>query len=161
MNKGKIEQIGTPHDLYHTPLTRFVAGFIGSPAMNFIPCRLEAAGDDLRVRLTDTIALPVPPDRVGRYRPHLDNDNLTFGIRPEHLTEKKHVEDGGPLAYFDATLEVIEPLGMETLVLFTLKGVEICGRVSPKAGAAVGMRMPMAVHLENAHLIDEATGHVL
>src|SRR6266567_2974173 len=60
MNHGRIEQIGTPQELYHHPRTRFVAGFIGSPAMNFIPCQLEQAGAGLRVRISDTIALPVP-----------------------------------------------------------------------------------------------------
>ncbi len=69
MNKGKIEQIGAPNFLYHSPATRFVAGFIGSPAMNFIPCRLEQAGEGLNVRLSDTIAFAVPADRVQRYRP--------------------------------------------------------------------------------------------
>src|SRR5271154_7195080 len=54
MNAGIIEQLGTPHELYHHPRTKFVAGFIGSPAMNFIPCRLEENGSGLRVRLTDT-----------------------------------------------------------------------------------------------------------
>ena len=63
MNQGRIEQIGTPHELYHHPRTRFVAGFIGSPAMNFIPCRLEQAGSGLRARVSDIIALPVPTDR--------------------------------------------------------------------------------------------------
>src|SRR4051795_8097753 len=67
MNGGLIEQVGTPNDLYHFPLTRFVAGFIGSPAMNFIPCKLEALGDGLQVRLADKIAFPVPADRVARY----------------------------------------------------------------------------------------------
>src|SRR6201987_6248663 len=57
MNQGRIEQIGAPQELYHHPRTRFVAGFIGSPAMNFIPCRLEENGTSLRVRVTDTIAL--------------------------------------------------------------------------------------------------------
>src|SRR5919197_1350079 len=56
MNKGCIEQIGTPNDLYHKPITRFVAGFIGSPAMNFIPCRLEEVAGQLNLRLTDRIA---------------------------------------------------------------------------------------------------------
>src|SRR6266513_2571809 len=56
MNSGTIEQVGTPHDLYHRPRTRFVAGFIGSPAMNFIPCHLEQAAGALRVRLSDTLA---------------------------------------------------------------------------------------------------------
>ena len=60
MNKGRIEQIGTPNDLYHNPATRFVAGFIGSPAMNFIPCRLEDVGGRLHVRITDRITLPLP-----------------------------------------------------------------------------------------------------
>src|SRR6204780_1214249 len=56
MNHGRIEQIGTPNDLYHHPATRFVAGFIGSPAMNFVPCRLEDAGGATHIRLTDRIA---------------------------------------------------------------------------------------------------------
>src|SRR6185436_11948387 len=68
MNGGLIEQIGTPNDLYHFPATRFVAGFIGSPAMNFVPCTLEEAAGGLRVRLSDTISFPVPAGREGRYR---------------------------------------------------------------------------------------------
>src|SRR3989441_9739947 len=87
MNRGRIEQIGTPNDLYHAPMTRFVAGFIGSPAMNFLPCRLEEAGGALRVRLSDDIVLPVPTSRAGHYRSHAGRPGLTFGLRPEHLTE--------------------------------------------------------------------------
>src|SRR5437868_1798232 len=55
MNDGRIDQVGTPHQLYHNPRTRFVAGFIGSPAMNFIPCRMEQNGVGLKVRVSDTI----------------------------------------------------------------------------------------------------------
>src|ERR1700758_4867270 len=68
MNGGLIEQIGTPNDLYHFPKTRFVAGFIGSPAMNFIPCRLEEVAGNLNIRLTDRIAFPLPPSRAARYQ---------------------------------------------------------------------------------------------
>src|SRR5262249_59956334 len=67
MNKGCIEQIGTPNDLYHKPATRFVAGFIGSPAMNFLPCRLEETGGKLNIRLTDRPAFPPPPARAAPY----------------------------------------------------------------------------------------------
>src|SRR5438128_7805709 len=88
MNKGRIEQIGAPNYLYHSPATRFVAGFIGSPAMNFISCRLEQAGEGLNIRLPDTIAFAVPAERVPRYKPSVGKE-LTFGIRPEHLTEAK------------------------------------------------------------------------
>src|SRR5437762_5659127 len=99
MNRGRIEQIGTPNDLYHSPATRFVAGFIGSPAMNFLPCRLEDAAGALRVRLSDDIVLPVPPSHAGRYRPAAGKE-LTFGIRPEHLTETQ-TNGSKNLATFD------------------------------------------------------------
>ena len=160
MNRGKIEQIGAPNDLYHAPRTRFVAGFIGSPAMNFIPCRLEEADGGLRVRLTDDIVLPVPQGSVARYKPHVGREGITFGLRPEHLTEAKPNGDKH-LGYIDAVLEVTEPLGMETLVFFRIKGIDVCARVSPNAGAREGVRMRLAASLDNMHLIDDATGAVL
>src|SRR3982075_3188110 len=117
MNHGRIEQIGTPNELYHAPKTRFVAGFIGSPAMNFLPCRLEGTDGVFGVRLSNDIALPVPPARAARLRPHVGRDGLTFGLRPEHLTEAKSNGEAPP-ACIDAQLEVTEPLGMETLGVF-------------------------------------------
>src|SRR3979490_2696098 len=68
MNKGRIGQIGPPQELYHRPRTHFVAGFIGSPAMNFIPCRLERNGAGLTVRVSDAISLPVPAPLSPRYQ---------------------------------------------------------------------------------------------
>ena len=160
MNRGRIEQIGAPNDLYHAPATRFVAGFIGSPAMNLLPCRLEQAGDALRVRLSDDIVLPVPPSRAGRYRAHVGRAGLTFGLRPEHLTECKPNGDA-QLGYVDAVLEVTEPMGMETLVFFRVNGLDVCARVSPNAGAREGAPMRLAASLDNMHLIDDATGRVI
>src|SRR6476659_7465674 len=64
MHSGKIEQMGTPNDLYHHPKTRFVAGFIGSPAMNLVSARLETDGSGLIVRLSDTLTFPVPENRA-------------------------------------------------------------------------------------------------
>ena len=157
---GRIEQIGAPNDLYHSPRTRFVAGFIGSPAMNFVPCRLEEAEGALRVRLTDSIALPVPQARAARYRPHVGSDGLTFGLRPEHLTDARS-NGGKQIGHVDAVIEVTEPLGMETLVFFRMNGIDVCGRVSPDAGAREGSRMRLAASLDNMHLIDEASGRVL
>src|SRR5437870_12889585 len=110
MNRGTIEQIGTPLDLYHAPVTRFVAGFIGSPAMNFIPCRLEEANGALQVRLGDQIALPVPETRGARYRPHVGRERLTLGLRPEHLTDVKP-NGGAHVGRIDAVIEVAEPVG--------------------------------------------------
>src|SRR6195256_4864602 len=160
MNRGQIEQIGAPNDLYHAPATRFVAGFIGSPAMNLLPCRLEQTGDALRVRLSEDIVLPVPSSRAGRYRGHVGRDSLTFGLRPEHLTECKPNGDR-QLGYIDAVLEVTEPMGMETMVFFRVNGLDVCARVSPSAGAREGAPMRLAASVDNMHLIDDATGRVI
>jgi multiple sugar transport system ATP-binding protein len=160
MNRGKIEQIGAPNYLYHSPATRFVAGFIGSPAMNFIPCTLEAAGDRLQVRLSDQIAFAVPAERMARYRPHVGHEGLVFGIRPEHMTEA-HPNGEKNIGLFDAALEVTEPMGNETMVFFTLNGIDVCGRVNPNAGAKEGVSMKMAMSLDNMHLIDNNSGRVL
>ncbi len=66
MNGGRIEQVGPPNELYHHPRTRFVAGFIGSPAMNFLPCRLIERGGELAVELGNALILPVPAARARR-----------------------------------------------------------------------------------------------
>jgi multiple sugar transport system ATP-binding protein len=160
MNRGTIEQIGTPNDLYHAPTTRFVAGFIGSPAMNFMPCRLEGADRALVVRLSDQIALPVPDTRAARYSPHVGRSGLIFGLRPEHLTEARSNGERH-IGIIEAVLEVTEPLGMETLVFFTIDGVEVCGRVHPNPGVREGLRMKLAAQLDHMHLIDGASGRVL
>src|ERR1700758_2056058 len=82
MNKGRIEQIGTPQELYHKPATRFVAAFIGSPAMKFIPCRLEETGGRLNIRLTDRLSFAMPPARATRYQNVPRNEKLLLGLRP-------------------------------------------------------------------------------
>src|SRR6516162_2642390 len=159
MNAGRIEQVGPPHDLYHRPKTRFVAGFIGSPAMNFLPARLEQNGAGLMVRLSDGLAFPVPQSRVARYRPSAGKD-LTFGLRPEHITEPRG-EGRDPRCEFTVTLDVVEPMGMETMVFFTVNGNEICARVEPSAAGGPGQPMRLYANLNHMHLIDPATDLVL
>src|SRR5262245_883024 len=90
MNAGRIEQLGTPFELYHQPRTRFVAGFIGSPTMNFLPCRLEQNGAGLRLSICEQLSFPVPVGRRDRYKSHVGKD-LIFGLRPEHVTEPRGV----------------------------------------------------------------------
>jgi multiple sugar transport system ATP-binding protein len=160
MNNGNIEQVGTPHQLYHNPRTRFVAGFIGSPAMNFIPCSVEEANGSLSVRLTNELAFPVPPARAAQYQSHKQNGKLLLGLRPEHITEAgQHLEPGE--VPFEAKLDVTEPMGMETLVYFPVNGTQVCGRVNPNAGARDGAPLRLAANLNNMHLIDEGSGRVI
>src|SRR5262249_48348692 len=113
MNHGRIEQIGTPNELYHKPATKFVASFIGSPAINFIPCRLEEVGGRLHARITARISSPLPPARAARYKEIPRTDKLLLGLRPEHITEASpHPEPG--VENFEAVIDVTEPMGMET-----------------------------------------------
>ena len=159
MNGGSIEQIASPQDLYHRPKTRFVAGFIGSPAMNFMPCRLEQNGAGLRVAISDKISLPVPAARTARYQ-QLTGKEVTFGLRPEHITEPRR-SDRDQNCEFAVTLDVVEPMGMETMVFFTVDGQEICGRVEPSSAAGPGESMRLYANMEHMHLIDPQTNLVL
>jgi multiple sugar transport system ATP-binding protein len=160
MNDGRIEQVGAPNDLYHAPKTKFVAEFIGSPAMNLVPCRLEETGGGLIFRLTTEIEFPVPNDRTSRYRPHLGREGLLFGLRPEHIIERRSQIESSQHG-FEVALDVTEPMGMETLVYFRLNGAEVCGRVNPNAGARPGAPMKLVADLNHAHLIDAGSGKVL
>ena len=117
-------------------------------------------GGKLHIRLTDRIAFPLPPARADRYKNVARTDKLQLGLRPEHITETSpHAEPG--VENFDAVLDVTEPMGMETLIYFTMEGAQVCGRVNPNAGARDGAPMRLAVDLNNMHLLNEATGVVL
>ena len=160
MNAGKIEQVGAPNDLYHSPATRFVAGFIGSPAMNMVSCGLEEAAGGLRLRLSDKVAFPLNGERGGRYRAHVGSKKLLCGLRPEHLFEQRpHLEPGQQP--FEAVPEVVEPMGNETLVYFTLNGVDVCACVDPGCGARPGAPLKLVADLRHLHLIDNESGRVL
>ncbi|HEY2534871.1 MAG TPA: sn-glycerol-3-phosphate ABC transporter ATP-binding protein UgpC [Xanthobacteraceae bacterium] len=159
MNNGSIEQIAAPQELYHQPKTRFVAGFIGSPAMNFIRCRLEQNGAGLCVHISDAISLPVPLSQATRYQPAIGKE-LIFGLRPEHVTEPRRSERDRNRE-FVTTLDVVEPMGMETMVYFSIEGQPVCGRVDPGSAAAPGESMRLYANMDHLHLIDPHTGAVL
>ncbi len=160
MNAGRIEQVGPPNELYHSPRTKFVAGFIGSPAMNFIPCRLEeSGGGGLTVRVGDGLVLPVPSGRTASYRAHLGKE-LILGLRPEHITEAHpHAEPG--TAEFAVPVDVVEPMGMETMLYFAMSGTQICARVSPETPASPGATVNLLADLRHMHLIDPTTNQVI
>jgi multiple sugar transport system ATP-binding protein len=159
MNAGRIDQIGSPHEVYHSPKTQFVAGFIGSPTMNMLPCRLVENGSGLTVWLSDWLSLPVPPSRGERYRARVGQE-LTFGLRPEHIIAGRGDVPPGAAA-FEAPLDVVEPMGMETMVYFIVDGVEVCGRVNPAAAGRVGESMRLVADLNQMHLIDPHTQMVI
>ncbi len=149
MNDGRIQQVDTPMNLYTKPVNRFVAGFIGSPAMNFLDGKIVRE-DGLRF-VADGIELSLPAawqpkdDWLGR--------ELTLGVRPEHLI----VGDGA----ITATLQVIEPLGNETLLYFTLGGTPFTVRSQGNIQAKVGETIGLALPAEHLHLFDSDNGEAL
>ena len=159
MNDGLVEQVASPQEMYDSPATRFVAGFIGSPAMNFLPCRLARNGAGLSVRLSERIRFHVPAEREPRYRDHVDRE-LTFGIRPEHVTERRQ-HTNPEQQDFGCDVGVLEPMGMDTMVFMAIGGVDICARAAPRSVKSPGERMEFTIDMQNMHLIDPDTDKVL
>jgi multiple sugar transport system ATP-binding protein len=159
MNAGLIEQVGPPQELYHHPKTRFVAGFIGSPAMNFIPCRVVQHGDGLAVRVDENILLPIPAERLDRYASFKDKE-MTAGLRPEHMTEMP--EGAGPgMERFDVQVDVVEPMGMETMVHFQIGKDAMCARTDPNSAAKPNETLQLHADMNNMHLIEPGSGLVV
>jgi len=147
MNSGHIEQIGTPDEVYHAPASLFVAGFIGTPTMNLLPARFESA-DTLQIAEGVMVRLR----RAGG-----EGDNVVFGIRPEDVGI---AIDATPPGWTDlpATVEVVEPLGSDTLVFTSVFGASVTARVRPEERPAPGSQIKLRVNLDRAHIFDAATG---
>ena len=158
MNEGRIEQVATPQEMYDSPATRFVAAFIGSPGMNFLPCILEECSGGLKVRLDDKFTLNVPEARWVRYRPYVGK-SLIFGIRPEHITEKR-VHTNSSQIDFAADVAVLEPTGMDTMVYFKINGKDVWARSVPGAVGEVGKPMDLTLDMNHMHLFDANSNRV-
>ncbi|KGE76983.1 sn-glycerol-3-phosphate import ATP-binding protein UgpC [Halomonas salina] len=157
MNGGRIEQVGTPMHLYERPASRFVAGFIGSPAMNFLGARLDArrAGDTLTLPCGTRLAAPLPASATAGEAP------VCLGIRPEHLTVVPEVDviDGD----LSVRVELVEPLGADTLVHARLEGQDdlVVARVDGIRAVAEGDRLALRPDAGRLHLFAPDTGRRL
>lgn len=153
MNKGRIEQVAAPQELYSAPTTKFVAGFIGSPGMNFLPGRIEAHEGSPAFRLSTGDLLPLAQKNEATLISHRDKPMLA-GVRPEHFRQC-----AGGLA--PVTISMVEPLGMETLVHFMLAGEASVARLPPSDTLRPGTQLPLQVKSEHIHLIDPETERVV
>jgi multiple sugar transport system ATP-binding protein len=159
MNAGSIEQVASPQEMYDRPATKFVAGFIGSPAMNMMPCTVERRATLLTIRLNDRHTLDIPADRTACYADYVGKPML-FGIRPEHITEKRaHVNNAQ--RDFTAEVQVLEPMGVDTMVFLDINGQEICARAAPHSVRPVGEPMEFTIDMSKMHLIDPRTDKVV
>ena len=153
LRNGHIEQVGSPEEVYDTPATAFVAGFIGAPTMNLVSGRLVSEGTGLFVHLSDDFILPVPPDRGGRLNCFRDRE-LLVGLRPEYLAVAARPETVAPI---DIVADVVEPLGADTLVFFNTGGREMVARVPPGAARRRGDRVRLHPDVSRMHLFDPST----
>ena len=155
MNKGHIEQVAPPQDLYLSPTTTFVAGFIGSPGMNFLPCRLEG-GESSAVRLSDGRTIDVAPSLIKTMARH-DARELLLGFRPEHV---RLTEASAPSAVV-LQAGLVEPLGLDTLVHTVMAGTPVVLRLPPDRRLVTGAQLNIAIKPDSACLADPATGRIL
>lgn len=157
MNGGVIEQAGPPQELYYRPASQFVAGFIGSPSMNFLDATVVARGEEILVQLADGTELAVPPQQARLYLSHAGK-RVTFGIRPESMSTH---QDRVGFANIDAKVELVEPLGAATMIYFTIAGIGLCASVDPESGVRAGTTVQISLNMNHMHLFHPETGKSL
>ena len=152
LNRGRIEQQGTPFELYERPATRFVAGFIGSPTMNFLPAMVISKGGVPVVKLGD-VSVAVPEQRMDAIADYVGR-SVEIGLRPEHF-----LADGK--GEFTVSVDMAELLGPTTLVHFTLEGVTCCAMLPPELAVAEGELQSLHIASGRMSIFDPDTGRAL
>ncbi len=152
---GVLLQVDTPQNLYDYPANIFVAGFIGSPAMNFFNAKLAGSNDEMYIQ-TDPFQVKVPQDKVPVLAEHLGKD-VVFGIRPEDIHDREFVPVDMPAADLVAKVDVIEPMGSEKYLYLVVDGTDFIARVDPRSSAGVGQELEIALNMDNMHLFDAKT----
>ena len=149
MNGGRVEQIGTPEDVYDAPATLFVAGFVGASAMNLVPARIEKTGTDCAAVIGQGARLALP---AGRFDAHA-GQTVTIGLRPEHL---QWVAGPQPDT-LEGAARIVEPLGADTLAVFDVAGCELQARLPPRSVRRAGDPVRVAISPQSIHVFDPAT----
>ena len=159
LRDGRIEQEGPPLELYERPATRFVAGFIGSPAMNFARARIEAADGAVGVLIGEhTLALP--PSRAARYAGD-DGRAVLVGIRPEHMYRAEGEAARPDCVRLTFPVEIVEPMGANTLVNFHLGETSMLVRLEGSAAEQPGDSLVLDLDMNRAVLVDPESERVI
>jgi multiple sugar transport system ATP-binding protein len=161
LNAGIIQQIGAPQELYDHPTNLFVAGFIGSPAMNFYKdAKVATEGESTKIVLDGVGQIEVPPLYEGPAREAVGK-NLTFGIRPEHVSDAALSDHANGASAIEGPVEVVEHLGSELQVYVNTAGKTTIARLDPRSRAHVGGKITLSVDTDQIHLFDTDTGQAI
>jgi multiple sugar transport system ATP-binding protein len=160
LRDGHIEQAGAPLDLYERPATRYVAGFLGSPSMNFIPAKLVGDGNGLSVRLSDGSQLALPAARSERLANRRDTD-VILGVRPEHMSRASTSAQRPGLVMKTVNIELVQPTGSRTYATFRLGETEVIAELQAHDVSQPGESIELAIDMNRVVVIDPASEKVL
>ncbi|MBR4496318.1 MAG: sn-glycerol-3-phosphate ABC transporter ATP-binding protein UgpC [Acholeplasmatales bacterium] len=160
MRDGRIQQVGTPKEVYNTPANVFVGGFIGTPPMNFIHGMLTDKGEFISSKGNYKIRIPEEKLAEAREKGY-ENREIIFGIRPEDITDKKAVIEAYPQSVVDVTVELSELLGAETNIYTSVDGDAIIASVNARDDLAPGQPLKLAFNMHHCHLFDAETEEII
>ena len=157
MKDGIVQQVDTPQNLYNTPCNQFVAGFIGSPQMNFMDALVNVNGNDVTLKVGEHV-LKVPASKKqalidGGY----DGKTVVLGIRPEDVHDSQAFISNSPESVIKSKIKVYELLGAEVFLYFDLEGTQMTARVNPRTTLRTGDDAIFALDMEKIHLFDKDT----
>ena len=159
INKGKLQQLDTPQNLYDYPQNLFVAGFIGSPAMNFFPAKLRKDGNKVIVDAGD-FKVQIPDNKADTYKGHVDKD-IVFGIRPENIHDADFAPANIHGEKVEARVDVTELMGNETFLYLVSGKNTFVARVDPRSKLQVGNQAGLVFNMDTIHIFDGATEEAL
>ena len=157
MKDGVIQQVDTPQNLYNTPCNLFVAGFIGSPQMNFMDAVVNVAGNDVTLSIGNHV-LRVPENKKkalidGGY----NGKTVVVGIRPEDVHDDPDFIAANPGSVITSKIKVYELLGAEVFLYFDVEGTQMTARVNPRTGLRTGDDAKFALDMNRIHIFDKET----
>lgn len=155
MNAGVVQQVDTPQNLYNKPANLFVAGFIGSPQMNFLDAVIGKDGDSLTATIGSSV-LTVPESKKAALLPYVGK-TVVLGIRPEHVSDDAEFIKKNPGSVITSEIKVYELLGAEVFLYFDFEHTNMTARVNPATPLRTGDQASFALDMEKAHFFDKET----
>ncbi len=161
MKDGVIQQVASPIELYSKPQNLFVAGFIGSPQMNFIDAKVVKEGTSVRLVFGENSILLHEPKAKVLLDKGYEGKTVTFGIRPEDIKDEEIFINSSPESALEATVRVYEMLGAEVFLYLSVGDNEITVRVNPRTTARTGDTIKVAMDLTKVHIFDKETEKII
>ena len=161
MKDGVVQQVDTPQHLYEQPGNLFVAGFMGSPQMNFLDAQIAEKGGDLIAKVGEyDIVIPAAKAKVLKDGGYVGK-TVVLGIRPEDIHDSQMFIEASPSVPMTSTVKVYELLGAEVFLYFDVNGTQVTARVDPRTNSKTGDTIKFAFDMEKSHFFDKETELVI